>query len=161
MTKYDVERIMASNTLLAGEVARRNKDIGSTDKANASTNSGITLPISTLDNNQGEANWKMALYQSPQPHQLDQKGEFDSNKSHGFSLAHDLSNASSLVTSLSSSKEGSPDRTSVPMMFPMPTSKLLTGGDNNVNVSSSWIPTPQLRPSAMSMPQMPEFYCLD
>ncbi|OAY35637.1 AP2-like ethylene-responsive transcription factor ANT isoform X2 [Manihot esculenta] len=184
ITRYDVERIMASNTLLAGELARRNKDTGSGNEAinhNPSTQNGIGEAIPSLKNDESEPDWKMVLYQSSQ--QIDQKATnaMDNYKTQIFSLNPDnvigidsmssvhqqevedstkmgthLSNASSLVTSLSSSREGSPDRTRLPMLFAMPpsaTSKLLTNPASNMN---SWIPTAQLRP-AVSLPQLPVF----
>ncbi|WCJ32092.1 Integrase-type DNA-binding superfamily protein [Euphorbia peplus] len=171
ITRYDVERIMESNTLLAGEVARRNKDIVPINEP--------TLIESTpaQNNNPSETEWKMSLYQSPEPQQLNNK-ESNYKTLQAFSLASEnvmgidveestkmgtnhMSNASSLVTSLSSSREGSPDRASLPMMFGMPpsaTSKLFanvnSSGSDNV---SSWISTPQLRASALALPQMPVF----
>lgn len=68
-----------------------------------------------------------------------------------------LSNASSLVTSLSSSREGTPDKTSLPVLFAIPPSappKFLAGPANNT--VNSWIPSAQLRP-AIPMPHMPVF----
>ncbi|KAK8476097.1 hypothetical protein V6N11_000227, partial [Hibiscus sabdariffa] len=189
ITRYDVERIMASNTLLAGELARRNKDIGPgnetvnhnllTDNINGN---GETNNISVISpkNNGGQADWKMVLYQSShQQLEVKQPTIMENYKAQAFSLAPEtmigvdtissshrevddsskmgthLSNASSLVTSLSSSREGSPDRSSLPMAFPMPppASKLFSSSANTVN---SWIPSAQLRP-AISMPQMPVF----
>ncbi|XVF17478.1 hypothetical protein REPUB_Repub10bG0125800 [Reevesia pubescens] len=154
ITRYDVERIMASNTLLAGEFARRNKDIGPgneaindnllTDNNNGETN------ISPKNNEGHPSDWKMktwlGLTQSTQAREMD-----DSSK-----IGTHLSNASSLVTSLSSSREGSPDRSSIPMPSAMPppaSSKLFTSSPNTVN---TWIPSAQLRP-ALSMPHMPVF----
>ncbi|KAK8321367.1 hypothetical protein V6Z12_A12G094700 [Gossypium hirsutum] len=173
ITRYDVERIMASNTLLAGEFARRNKDVGPrgndnllTGNINAETNINISPK-----NNGGQPDWKMILYQSSEQQQPNIIENF---KAQAFSLAPEtmvgqrevddsskmgtthFSNASSLVTSLSSSREGSPERSSLPMAFampPPPSSKLFTTSPNTVN---SWIPSAQLRP-AISMPQMPVF----
>ncbi|KAJ6678820.1 hypothetical protein OIU85_009295 [Salix viminalis] len=72
-----------------------------------------------------------------------------------------MSNASSLVTSLSSSREGSPDRASLPMLFGMPPSAASKFTTPNCDVNS-WIPTAaaaasQLRPAAVSLPHMPMF----
>ncbi|EOX91761.1 Integrase-type DNA-binding superfamily protein [Theobroma cacao] len=182
ITRYDVERIMASNTLLAGELARRNKEIGPGNEAvsrNLLTDNSSGDTNISPKNNESQPDWKMALYQSSQ--QLEQKQpNMIEYKTQTFSLApenvvaidtissgqrevddsskmgtHHLSNASSLVTSLSSSREGSPDRSSLPMPFaiPPPASKLFTGSATTVN---SWIPSAQLRP-ALSMPHMPVF----
>ncbi|XP_022751177.1 AP2-like ethylene-responsive transcription factor ANT [Durio zibethinus] len=184
ITRYDVERIMASNTLLAGELARRNKDIGTgndeainhnllTDNSNGESN------ISSK-NNEGQPDWKMVLYQSSEQ-QLEQKEPniTENYKTQTFSLAPQnvagidtissgqreaddsskmgtyLSNASSSVTRLSSSREVIPDRSSLPMSFamPPPATKLFTSSANAVN---SWIPSAQLRP-ALSMPHMSVF----
>ncbi|KAG8641117.1 hypothetical protein MANES_13G108800v8 [Manihot esculenta] len=134
ITRYDVERIMASNTLLSGELARRIKDLGSGNEAtnyNPSTQNSIEEVIPSQKNY--ESDWKMAFYQSSQQ-QLDQKAAnvIDNYKTQAFALAPEnvigtdvmssvhqqdvedstkveahVSNASSLVTSLSSSREGS------------------------------------------------------
>ncbi|KAK9285333.1 hypothetical protein L1049_024524 [Liquidambar formosana] len=191
ITRYDVERIMASSTLLAGELAKRNKEIVSTNVAsnhNPSTtqNRNGEPVLSQGNNNENESNWKMILCQSSQQQpttymkQLDQKPtSIENYKSPSFSVApHDLigidtmssvqqevedsakmgahlSNASSLVTSLGSSREGSPDKTSLPMRFAMPPMgpKFFTSPTNTVN---SWIQSGQLRP-AIPMPQLPVF----
>lgn len=176
ITRYDVERIMASNTLPAGEHAKRNKETRSGDEAsnhNLVSNSSNGETIVTKKNNEGESDWKMALYQSSQ--QLDEKALCtESYKSQAFSVAPEnlihqevedsakmggahLSNASSLVTSLSSSREGSPDRSSLPTLFGMPpsVSKFFSSPTNAVN---SWInnPSTQSRPP-LSLPHMPIF----
>ncbi|KAL3571441.1 hypothetical protein D5086_025345 [Populus alba] len=189
VTRYDVERIMASSTLLAGELARRNKDIGPCDDASTNhsvpsthNSNGESLPS---QNSENESDWKMVLYQSSQQ-QLDHKASnvMDNYKTQAFLLSPEnvigidcmssvhqhefedsskmgahMSNASSLVTSLSSSREGSPDRASLPMLFGMPpsaASKLFTSPNGDVN---SWIPSAaaaQLRP-AVSLPHAPVF----
>ncbi|GKU98777.1 hypothetical protein SLEP1_g11728 [Rubroshorea leprosula] len=184
ITRYDVERIMASNTLLAGELARRNKDIGHGREAanhNSTTDNRNGETIISPKNNEGEPDWKMVLYQSSQQLEQEQSNIVDNYKTQQtFTLAPNnvagietinttaqremedsakmgthLSNASSLVTSLSSSREGSPDRTSLPMLFAMPpptASKLFT----STSTVNSWIPSAQLRP-ALSVPHMPVF----
>ncbi|OMP11696.1 hypothetical protein CCACVL1_00335 [Corchorus capsularis] len=187
ITRYDVERIMASNTLLAGELARRNKDIGPGNEAIShnllsESSNGAETNITPKNNIENQPDWKMVLYQSSQ--QLDQQKQssmIENYKAQTFSLApennvvgidtmnsgqrdlddsskmgtHHFSNASSLVTSLSSSREESPDRSSLPIPFAMPPpgSKLFTTANSAVN---SWIPSAQLRP-ALSMPHMPVF----
>ncbi|KAL4283708.1 hypothetical protein GQ457_16G015670 [Hibiscus cannabinus] len=67
ITRYDVERIMASNTLLAGELARRNKDTGSINGANTPTIANGEL-IQPEGNNGNRSDWRMALCQSSQQH---------------------------------------------------------------------------------------------
>lgn len=180
ITKYDVEKIMASSNLLSSELARRNKvtDSGTqyTDNnhkrsAYEDTQEAIVMQKSCESQND---QWKMVLYQSSQ--QLDhnpQRIESDRGNQ-SFSVALDnvfhqveesskvrthVSNpSSSLATSLSSSREGSPDRTSLPMLSGIHStaSKLLASNPNsNLNVNS-WDPSPHLRP-ALSLPQMPVF----
>lgn len=130
----------------------------------------------------GGSDWKMVLHQSsqqepPTVEQLDQKPISDANyRSPSLSSSlHDLigidtvnsaegiddsakmtmthlSNASSMVTSLSSSGEGSPDRMGLPMLSANPpASKIISSSPLN-----SWIPSRQLRP-AISMAHMPVF----
>ncbi|GMN34248.1 hypothetical protein TIFTF001_004590 [Ficus carica] len=174
ITRYDVDRIMASNTLLAGDLARRAKEAGSPGSEAANHNSAANSIIDEITvskkDNESESDWKMMLYHSSQ--QLDQKPlSIDTYKTESFSVAplsmihHEvedsakmgthMSNASSLVTSLSSSREGSPDKSSLPALFGMPpsVSKFFTSPTNAVN---SWIPSTQQRP-AISMPHMPIF----
>lgn len=164
---------MASNTLLAGDLARRAKEARSSGSEAANHNSAansIIDEITVSKDNESESDWKMVLYHSSQ--QLDQKPlSIDTYKTESFSVAplsmihHEvedsakmgthMSNASSLVTSLSSSREGSPDKSSLPALFGMPpsVSKFFTSPTNAVN---SWIPSTQQRP-AISMPHMPIF----
>ncbi|CAN6698184.1 unnamed protein product [Malus baccata var. baccata] len=164
ITRYDVDRIMSSNTLLAGELAKRNKEVvpinEATNEANVSQigNGEAVVPLKNIS--EGE-DWKMALYQSSQ--QLDQKQpstetqtviQAQAEDSTKMGNAH-FSNASSLVTSLGSSREASPDKSSQPSFFGMPpsASKFFTGSSDAV---SSWIPTVQSRPG-LTIPHMPIF----
>ncbi|PON40344.1 AP2/ERF transcription factor [Parasponia andersonii] len=175
ITRYDVDRIMASNTLLAGELAKRTKEAAvsaieaaNQNSASSSFNGETLIPKKS---NEGESDWKMALYHSS-TQQFDQKPlSMDTYKAESFSVAAEnliqqevedsakmgthLSNASSLVTSLSSSREGSPDKSSLPSLYGVPSSasKFFTNPTNAVN---SWIPSAQQRP-ALSMPHMPIF----
>ncbi|XVF61403.1 hypothetical protein PTKIN_Ptkin08bG0126900 [Pterospermum kingtungense] len=184
ITRYDVERIMASNTLLPGEYARRNKDIEPGNEAvnhnHFTHNTNCETNISP-ENNEGQStDWKMVLHQTSEQ-QLEQRKPkiIENYKPQTFSLAPEnmvgieaicagqkevadsgnmgthLFNASSFVTSLSSSREGSSERSSLPMPFAMPptASKMFTSSANTVN---SWIPSAQLRP-ALSTTYMPVF----
>ncbi|CAK9312493.1 unnamed protein product [Citrullus colocynthis] len=211
ISRYDVEKIMASNTLLAGELARRNKDVelssdttvvpyDSSVAANNNVGIGIGIEINPDDNgaNENGNDWKMALYQNPSHQQqvcVAESLDHHHNKSMiisggyrntSFSMAlQDLigieslnasthgieddvskqvthfSNSSSLVTSLSSSREGSPDKTNLSMPFgkppPLMASKLI-GATSGVGVGA-WYPSPQqLRPTAaISMAHLPVF----
>jgi AP2-like factor (ANT lineage) len=193
ITRYDVERIMASNTLLAGELARRNKDTESRTEAidyPPMHNGGETNQPENTNGNGSD--WKMALYQSTQQQQQQQQQQSNacvesldhqksvSYRNPSFSMAlQDLigidsvnssqglvddsskfgtthfSNASSLVTSLSSSREASPDKTGSTMLFAKPpsASKFISPATG----VSPWFPSPQLRPGAISMAHLPVF----
>lgn len=154
ITRYDVERIMASNTLLAGELARRKIETETSNGAIVynpyAQTGGETIQLPTSHGNGSD--WKMAFYESPQQPQssacvdsLDQKSTCVGNyRSSSFSMAtQDImgidsvnscqpvmdesaarlgthySNNSSLVTSLSSSREASPDKTGNTMKSPI------------------------------------------
>ncbi|KAE8057010.1 hypothetical protein FH972_013732 [Carpinus fangiana] len=176
ITRYDVERIMASNTLLAGELARRNKDADSRTEAidyNPSMQNGGEANQPENNSNGNGSDWKMALYQPQQTPNACVESSLDHQKSNyrspSFSMAlQDLigidivnpsqsmvdasgklgthfSNPSSLVTSLSSSREVSPDKNGSSMLFAKPP------------LASSWFPTAQLRPAAISMSHLPVF----
>ncbi|KAK7330926.1 hypothetical protein VNO77_25132 [Canavalia gladiata] len=212
ITKYDVEKIMASNNLLSSELARRNRETdGGTqyidhNKPSAYEETQETILMQKSCESQSDQ-WKMVLYQSSQqlehqnPPRIEMQKSCESQSdqwkmvlyqssqqlehqnpprieadrgNQSFPVALDnmfhhqevveesskmrthVSNPSSLATSLSSSREGSPDRTSLPMLSGMPStaSKLLaTNLNSNVN---SWDPSPHLRP-ALSLPHMPVF----
>ncbi|KAA8522573.1 hypothetical protein F0562_013066 [Nyssa sinensis] len=161
ISRYDVDRILASSTLLAGELARRNKGM---DSSNEVTKHNRESNISK-ENNGSESDWKMALHQSSQAdqklnsHDLIGINTMSSGQQEvdvSSKMETHLSNASSLVTSLSSSREGSPDRNnSMPLLFAMPpsASKFFTSSTNAMN---SWISSSQLRPP-LSMPRIPLF----
>ncbi|KAA8528438.1 hypothetical protein F0562_035793 [Nyssa sinensis] len=193
ITRYDVERITASNTLLAGELAKRNKERKTNSEAiieyNSSTQNNEQIQ-QEINNGDGSDNWKMVSYQSPQQQQntcVDSQLDHEKQMSIGhyrnpsFSMAlQDLigidsvnnshpivdeveklgthfSNPSSLVTSLSSSREASPDKTGPSMLFAKSpfTAKFISPA----TAVSSWIPSAaQLRPAApLSMAHLPVF----
>ncbi|KAK9270555.1 hypothetical protein L1049_026136 [Liquidambar formosana] len=70
-------------------------------------------------------------------------------------LGNHFSNASSLVTSLSSSREASPDKTGPPMLFAKP--PLASRFISPASTVNSWITSAQLRPAAVSMAHLPVF----
>ncbi|XP_058069695.1 AP2-like ethylene-responsive transcription factor CRL5 [Magnolia sinica] len=183
ISRYDVERITSSSTLLAGELAKRNKEIEAShevvDHRPSTQNSSGEANV-TDENNIG-SDWKMVYESSPQQLQtvetLDQKPINTKNyRTPSFSAAlHDLigidtvnsvdgiddstkmatahlSNSSSLVTSLSSSREGSPDKTGLSMLFSKPVPAKFVGP----TPIGSWIPSAPIRP-AISMAHMPLF----
>ncbi|KAL3603730.1 hypothetical protein D5086_004589 [Populus alba] len=167
-----LRRIMASNTLLAGELARRNRDTESSIEA-------IDYNSSTHGNG--------VLYQSSQEQpnacgeSLDQKSMSSGNyRSSSFSVAlqdligidHSanssqlvvdesakrgtlLSNPSSLVTSLSSSREPSPDKTATTMLFAKP--PLASKFVSPTTSVTPWFQAAQLRPAAIPMSHLPVF----
>ncbi len=182
---------MASSTLLAGELARRNKETetsnGAIEYNPPAQNSGESIQIP----NSNGSDWKVALYESPQRPQpnacvdsLDHKStSVGIYRSSSYSMAmQDLigidsvncsqpavmdesaarlgthaSNTSSLVTSLSSSREASPDKTSTTVLFAKPpvASKFI----NPASGVTPWFQTAaaQLRPAAISMGHLPVF----
>ncbi|XP_017254585.2 AP2-like ethylene-responsive transcription factor CRL5 [Daucus carota subsp. sativus] len=165
ITRYDVEKIMASNTLLAGELARRNKD-------REATNDAITTFVSPMKTNNEEG-----IQQGQNPSVLDwkvmqqkQNAAGQHYKDSAFSMAlqnligsetnssqltvnqatkinnHHLSNPSSLVTSLSSSREGSPEKSGAAVIpFATP------------SIYSSWITSSQSRAAQISAAHLPVF----
>ncbi|KAL5988298.1 hypothetical protein ACLOJK_036061 [Asimina triloba] len=185
MSRYDVERITSSSTLLAGELAKRNKEIEASseaiDQCLSTQNSSGEADI-TDESHAAVADWKMVLYESSHQQQqqlLDEKSSANKknyrtpsvsaalhdliggdavNSLDGFddsaklATAH-LSNASSLVTSLSSSREASPEKMGLPMAFSKPTAAKFV----NPPPLGSWIQSPpQIRP-AISLTHMPMF----
>ncbi|KAI4337087.1 hypothetical protein L6164_015541 [Bauhinia variegata] len=190
ISRYDVERIIASNTLLAGELARRNKD-------NEPRNETYEYDASSVGNGervQGENNngngsdWKMILYPQQESNSCEQKNMNSGNyRNSALSMAlQDLigidsvgsgqpmlddsakigthfSNPSSLVTSLSSSREASPDKNGPALLFPKPpmASKIVSPIASAAAVTS-WFPSSaaatQLRPaSAIPISHLPVF----
>lgn len=142
ITRYDVDKILESSTLLPVEEARKVKAIGAGNSIPVVHNGGRELNPTE----EQTANWRMVLHGSSQdavhcPGAVDhhQKGGMmsDSNSSlHGIvgfdveCVAHDhhldvqgksggvnFSNSSSLVTSLGNSREGSPERLGLAMMY--------------------------------------------
>ncbi|XP_011099412.1 AP2-like ethylene-responsive transcription factor ANT isoform X1 [Sesamum indicum] len=168
ISRYDVERIMESNGLLSGEMARRSKDVVSCNENslnNYPNPSNNVEPIPPKESNGNMSDWRMALYQSSheKPGVEDFKLANFTNGMMGIEalngsgpqdvddpgkMATNLSSASSLVTSLSSSREGSPDKNVVlPMQFavqaPPLASKFFPCPTSN---GTPWIPSAQMRP---------------
>lgn len=174
ITRYDVERIIASNTLLSGDLAKRkqhtefdNESLRQSPATPNSNSEAMPLPTSQSIHTQGESDWKMALYQSSQ--QLVPKPRLSSGITNDGSrigledsakLGAHFSNASSMVTScsLSSSREESPDKTSLSMVFGIPqsTSKPFAAAPAS-NMNSSWIASAQQLRAANCMSQLPVF----
>ncbi|KAI7747191.1 hypothetical protein M8C21_029552, partial [Ambrosia artemisiifolia] len=109
ISRYNVKKIIESNTLLAGELARRTKDVDTTneilsDQPAAETGEPKTM-LTEYNTNRNMLDWKMSLYDQNQT-----RPGVDVNGS--SKLGAHVSNDSSLVTSLSSSREDSPERNS-------------------------------------------------
>lgn len=155
ISRYDVERIMESNGLLSGEMARRTKDV--VNPCNEIAFHSVE-PVASKEINGDASDWtRMALYQqssSSSSHEKAGVGDFKFSKSGpGIEVLNSekmVSNASSLVTSLSSSTEGSPDKNVVvPMQFglPPPLGSSFFPGPTTTSNAAPWIPsTAQMRP---------------
>ncbi|KAI4375072.1 hypothetical protein MLD38_012984 [Melastoma candidum] len=176
--RYDVERIMASNTLLAGELARRHREIQFAEDVDVATSNFEMSALKPVDANVSD--WKMAAlpYQSflhdnnsrPVDERSARSG-CSTFRNCSFSMdvqaliaagtvtdesadmaaridAH-FSNPSSLVTSLSSSREGSPDKAAAAFAnkshfsssSSSSTSKLLLNGPSSAVAVTSWFPS--------------------
>ncbi|OUZ99373.1 AP2/ERF domain [Macleaya cordata] len=176
ITRYDVERIRASNALLNGELAKRDKHItsnnGSRNNHSSAKNSITETGLSKQDN-VGGLNPKIVLNhsQSQEPtkltqildHQKSVVTENYRNPSLLSEVLHDLieigtANSAqeaeeSLVTSLGSSREGSPDKIGLSMLFTGPSSsasKFTDATTTTTTSMSSLIPTAQLRPAVFA-----------
>ncbi|KZV54518.1 hypothetical protein F511_01316 [Dorcoceras hygrometricum] len=180
ISRYDVEKIMASNTLPTGEIARRNKDrepnleVSATEYNTVVPGNEQCAQVKSVGN---VPDWKIGLHNqvnsttepinvrtmnignyqsSPFPVGLHDLIGIDSSQtlvdeSSAHVIQH-LSNPSSLLTSLSSSREASPDKKRTP---PIAFASL---GPSSIN---SWIPTAQLRPVPLTMAQLPVFASWD
>nr|APG29270.1 ANT1 [Petunia x hybrida] len=155
MSRYEVERIMASNTLLSGELARRKKDTETTKEISdqsllAYHNHHGEVNIQNRLDNGNVVDWTMSLYQSSSAgvdtnamsstlqETVDESARINTN----------LSNASSRVTSLGSSREGSPAKNnSHSMHFAMPQSAPMLISSSPATNITSWISSAQLRPN--------------
>ncbi|TYI21298.1 hypothetical protein ES332_A06G029200v1 [Gossypium tomentosum] len=172
ITRYDVERIMASSTLLAGELARRNKEMDSnndTIETNGETiqhghvsQQQLTVcaaeslePKTTNTGNYRNPSFSMALQDLIG---VDLVSSTQAMVDESCKLGTHYSNPSSLVTSVSNSRDGSPDKTGSTMVFAKPplASKFITP-----TIGVNWFPSStatQLRPAtAISMAHLPLF----
>ncbi|KAI5012572.1 hypothetical protein ZWY2020_024838 [Hordeum vulgare] len=167
ITRYDVDKIMASNTLLPGELARRNKDTNAAPLPLPAPDdcaaSAALVPVSTPGADTGGRG-------QHHHHDVLSSGE-------AFSALHDLvtaqggngahvhmsmSGASSLVTSLSNSREESPDRGGgLSMLFAKPPQQPVTTTAASPKLMSTLAPlgswASSARPAAVSIAHMPMF----
>lgn len=190
ISRYDVEKIMASNTLPAGELARRTKEREPRESIEYNNIGGHRNEECVQnDNNNGNiTDWKMVLYQSSNPSLgllTDKSTNMESNyrnptfsmalqdligidsmnnsSNHATILDHEqnkignhFSNASSLVTSLGSSREASPDKSAASLVFAKPTKFAIPSASVN-----ACIPSAQLRTIPVSMAHLPVFAALN
>lgn len=136
ISRYNVEKIIASNTLLAGELARRTKVAEPTNELleDQPAHNGEPKAILTEQTtNRNMLDWKMTLYDQNVVGPVLEGDESSKLGTH-------VSNASSLVTSLSSSREDSPERNNslIPMVLETPSSASKYLGNSS---GSTWIPT--------------------
>lgn len=172
ISRYDVDRIMASSTLLAGELARRNSNLESSNDISMEKPSNLNcneeVHNTSKESNDNVLDWNVALHQFP----LQKPGDLEDFKTSSFPMsvndlmgiealgtaAHQevagsgkvmthLSEPSSLVTSLSCSREGSPDKSnSLPMHFTIPPAASKLFASPSPHAANSWISSTQLRP---------------
>ncbi|GMH14867.1 hypothetical protein Nepgr_016708 [Nepenthes gracilis] len=168
ITRYSIERIMPSNTLLAGEPARQNE---------AMNHGPLVGNKETIGSGKGEEGksdgWKMMPYQqnsgSMKQHGLnvitvgnhkDPSLSFVQNnliKIDGPStLDHQGMNASSLAASCRGLTEAGPDKCSLafPFMMLPAASRLFANATGDTN---AWMPAAQLRQPPIPASQMPVF----
>ncbi|CAN1289546.1 AP2-like ethylene-responsive transcription factor ANT [Linum perenne] len=189
ITRYDVEKIMASNTLLAGELARRsNKDLDTSINnpqaaigylTTTSDNNNISPQNNNNNNNNMNSSngnvtslseWNVMLYGSNNQASSSPFHDLigmDSISSGQVDMAAKLgphstcSNPSSLVTSLSSSREGSPDKvntssSSAAMLFAKPPLASNYVSTASLSTIPPWFQANQAA-AAISMANLPVF----
>uniref|UniRef100_A0ACD5TWC2 Uncharacterized protein n=1 Tax=Avena sativa TaxID=4498 RepID=A0ACD5TWC2_AVESA len=174
ITRYDVDKIMESSSLLPGDEARKVKAV---EAAPAIMHSGGRELNAAAEGSSADTGvWRMVLHGTPQQAApCTEVTDPRSSSLHaiaGFDVesaaAHDVdvsgkvsggvnySNSSSLVTSLSNSREGSPERLSLAMLY--------AKHPNAVNLAtmSPWMAMPaptvsQAFRGANSIPHMPVY----
>ncbi|XP_027178540.1 AP2-like ethylene-responsive transcription factor ANT isoform X2 [Coffea eugenioides] len=172
ISRYDVDRIMASSNLLAGELARRNNNLESSNDISIGNPSNLNcneeVNTTSKENNDNVLDWNVALHQFP----LQKPGDPEHFKTSSFPVSvNDLmgmetlsttahqeaagsgkmmthfSEPSSLVTSLSCSREGSPDKSnSLPMQFTVPPAASKLFASPSPHTANPWISSTQMRP---------------
>ncbi|KAK3006787.1 hypothetical protein RJ639_017206, partial [Escallonia herrerae] len=153
ISRYDVERIMESNNLLAGEHARRNKKVESSNVNLLNNNHNVQTNFPEENKETVVSDWKTATMSFPvashdvigmEARKLVQQAADETVE---MAATGHMSNASSMVTSssLSSSREDSPH--SLPMLMAMPLSASKFLGASTSTALNPWISSPaQLRP---------------
>uniref|UniRef100_A0A0E0LGN0 AP2/ERF domain-containing protein n=1 Tax=Oryza punctata TaxID=4537 RepID=A0A0E0LGN0_ORYPU len=192
ITRYDVDKIMASNTLLPADLARRNTTTTTSSSKDDHSSDAAAAAIIPVHHHQrdiavADTLWKATNAAAPRQQQQQQHDDVVlSGADHAaFSVLHDLvavdaaaaaaqqqqhmslSAASSLVTSLSNSREGSPDRGGgLSMLFAKPSPAGVTAASQQASKLmaaplplGSWVSSPpaSARPAAVSIAHMPLF----
>ncbi|KAL6649534.1 hypothetical protein ACP70R_013758 [Stipagrostis hirtigluma subsp. patula] len=160
ITRYDVDKIMESNSLLPGEEVRKVRAIEAAPNVSVMQNSGRDQLIATEEASAAGTEWRVVRHESPQEAvpcagaaDLEKGIMSDPQSLHGVvgldmeGAAHDLdvpgknvgvnfSSSPSLVTSLGTSREGSPERLGLAMLY--------AKHPNAVSVAamSPWMPMP-------------------
>lgn len=158
ISRYDVERIMESNGLLPGEMARRSKDVITSSSDNLCNNVEQVGSKETSSN--ASAEWRMAL----KPPLDDIKVTQFSAEANGMVVGVEGLNSGeaakvaghlSTATSVSSSRDGSPDRNNVlPIQFALhhPLASKFFPCPTGDAAAAVWIPS-----AAQMRPQVPLF----
>ncbi|XP_050213019.1 AP2-like ethylene-responsive transcription factor ANT [Mercurialis annua] len=180
ITRYDVERIMASNTLLAGDLARRNKETETNNVAiEYNNNPSAQTNAESLQIENNATDWKVNACGDSVDQKLMNMGDYR-NSSYPLAMqdlmgvdhsvnssqhvvnessnrvGHHSSNPSSLVTSLSSSREASPEKTGTTMLFAKPplASKFISPTGGGAVSGAPWF---QSAATQLSMSHLPVF----
>ncbi|KAL0392146.1 UNVERIFIED_CONTAM: AP2-like ethylene-responsive transcription factor ANT [Sesamum radiatum] len=147
ISRYDVEKIMASNTLPTGEVARRNKE--SEPIAQTVQRSEISAQENVNVKSTTGGSYHNPLFSVALQHDL-----INTASTQMAAPPRHFSNSSSLVTSLNSSREASPDRNGVPSAKPGTFETKFINPSTNLN---SWIPVAQPRHLPITTTHLPVF----
>ncbi|KAF2921290.1 hypothetical protein DAI22_07g019900 [Oryza sativa Japonica Group] len=188
ITRYDVDKIMASNTLLPADLARRNAATTTSKDDHSAAGAGAIVSVhSAADIAVADTLWKATTAPRQQQQHHDDVVLSGADQA-AFSVLHDLvavdaaaahhqqqqqqhmsmSAASSLVTSLSNSREGSPDRGGgLSMLFAKPSPAVAASAQQQASTKlmaaplplGSWVSSPpaSARPPAVSIAHMPLF----
>ncbi|CDP02634.1 unnamed protein product [Coffea canephora] len=154
ISRYDVDRIMASSNLLAGELARRNNNLESSNDISIGNPSNLNcneeVNTTSKENNDNVLDWNTSSFPMSVNDLMGM--ETLSTTAHqeaagsGKMTTH-FSEPSSLVTSLSCSREGSPDKSnSLPMQFTIPPAASKLFASPSPHAANPWISSTQLRP---------------
>ncbi|KAJ6791434.1 AP2-like ethylene-responsive transcription factor ANT [Iris pallida] len=140
ITRYDVDKIMASSTLLSIDLVRRNKAI---EGGSSNNNTCRELTLAEENNQLSVAAGNLLTLPYPTASLHGYAGADDAAAAQrvddpGKTGNNQVSNSSSLVTSLGSSREGSPDRGGLSVLFGRPQQFI------SATPVSSWMPISQM-----------------